>query len=288
MIDSVLFPPPGPSGLVQNSKSTSASTSQYPQVASDSDSEEDECFVSKLIPPSRLQPPSVTKGTCSNQRRPLCSDDCWLTTMIDSSIGKGKTPVRRGNNPPGSADQNVAAAAALERSCEKSCQVSSEQIKADMKAAAEKKRCSGKEAASRPATGKTTAGPEGNVHGTHPTTPGDNVAPSCVGASRQPLASRRQSPGTEDLCKARTRGSLQRTTAADGDSQGCGRTATSGSGETESSEPPSQQRAPSYFVPRRPLTRSCTRLSSVSLLPETGKQNTLITALLLRLTLKCV
>lgn len=67
---SSFFPPPGPSGLVQNSRSTSVSVPQYPQVASDSDSEEDECFVSKLIPPSRLQPPSVTKGTCTAQRKP--------------------------------------------------------------------------------------------------------------------------------------------------------------------------------------------------------------------------
>lgn len=206
----------------------------------------------------------------------------------DLSTGKGKTPVRRSNNPPAaaqsSADQNVAAAA-LERSCEKSCQVSSEQIKADMKAAAEKKRYCGKEATSRVMTGKTAAGPEVNVHGdaaraasTPLISSGESVGPSCVGASRQPLASRRQSTSTEDLCKARSRGTQrerlegtsQRTTAADVDSQGCSRQAQSGANEKESSDPPSQQRA-SYFVPRRPLTRSCTRLSSVSLLPETGK-----------------
>lgn len=153
-----------------------------------------------------------------------------------------------------------------------------------MKAAAEKKRYCGKEPTSRAGTGRTAAGPDGNVHGdaamsasTPLTSSGESVGPSCVGASRQPLASRRQSTGTEDLCKARTRGTRervegtsQRTTAVDVDSQGCGRPAQSGASDKGSSDPPSQQRA-NYFVPRRPLTRSCTRLSSVSLLPETGK-----------------
>lgn len=287
---SLFFPPPGPSGLVQNSRSTSVSVPQYPQVASDSDSEEDECFVSKLVPPSRLQPPSVTKGTCTAQRKPEVGQrHLFADKRDDLSTGKGKTPVRRSNNPPAappaSADQNVAIAAS-ERSCEKSCQVTSEQIKADMKAAAEKKRCCSKEPTSRAGagTGKSAAGPEVNVHAdaaraasTPPTSSVEGVEHLCAGASRQPPSSRRQSTGTnfshmEDSCKARTRGTRdsQRTTAADMDGQDCGRAAQLGANEKASCDPHSHQRA-NHFVPRRPLTRSCTRLSAVSLLPETGE-----------------
>lgn len=202
--------------------------------------------------------------------------------------------MRRSNNPPAAqptaADPTVAVS---ERSCEKSCQVTSEQIKADMKAAAEKKRFCGKEPTSRAGCGKAPACPEVNAHAdatraaSAPLTSSvEGVEPSCVGTSRQLPSSRRQSTGatfnhTEDSCKARTRGTRervegasQRTAAADMDSQDCGRPAQSGANEKGSGDPPSQQRA-NYFVPRRPLTRSCTRLSSVSLLPETGKKYTI-------------
>lgn len=234
------------------------------------------------------------KVRCTTQKKPSPGNDNFLADKRDDlSTGKGKTPVRRSHNPPAalpaSADQTVAIAV-LERSCEKSCQVTSEQIKADMKAAAEKKRYCGKEPTSRAGTGKAAAGPEVDVQAdatraaSTPLTSSvvDGVEPSSVGASRQPPGSRRQSTGTtfnstEDSYKSRTRGTRERvdgisprTTAADVDSQDCGRPAQSGANEKASSEPPSQQRA-NYFVPRRPLTRSCTRLSSVSLLPETGK-----------------
>lgn len=193
--------------------------------------------------------------------------------------------MRRSNNPPAarptSADQSVAVS---ERSCEKSCQVTSEQIKADMKAAAEKKRYCGKEPTSRAGTGKTAAGPEVNGHADATRAASTPLTSSVEGVetSRQPPSSRRQSTGAtvnhaEDSCKARTRGTRergegasQRTAAADRDSQDCGSSAQSGANQKASSDAPSQQRA-NYFVPRRPLTRSCTRLSSVSLLPETGK-----------------
>lgn len=202
-------------------------------------------------------------------------------TLDDVFTGKGKTPVRRSNNLPASlpasADHNTAVTV-LERSCEKSCQVTSEQIKADMKAAVERKRCSSKETTSRVGTEKTSAGPEVNIRTADG--PGaaseEGVEPPCAGASRQPPTTRREntattSGGTEDSCKARAAGKRGR---EEGDaSQDTGRPVQPGAGEKglgASSELPSQQRC-NYFVPRRPLTRSCTRLSSVSLLPETGR-----------------
>lgn len=194
--------------------------------------------------------------------------------------------MRRSNNLPAAlptaADQTAAAVTAVERSCEKSCQVTSEQIKADMKAAAEKKRCSGKEATSRAGTGKTTAGPEVNVR-TARDADGPRAAegaePPRVGASRQPAASCKDTTAatfdsTQASCPARTGGKRER---EDGDAGlDSGRAAQPGAshkGSPASSELPSQQRC-NYFVPRRPLTRSCTRLSSVSLLPETGMNRT--------------
>lgn len=209
-----------------------------------------------------------------------------MTDWRDAAFtGKGKTPVRRSNKlpapPPASADQS-AAATVLERSCEKSCQVTSEQIKADMKAAAEKKRCSSKETTSRPGAGKTAAAaaPEVNVR------TADGARAACAegvepAASRRPPTPRGESAaaaatsdGTEDSCKARSAGKRAR---EEGDAGlDTGRPVQPGAGEQNSgasSEPPTQQRC-NYFVPRRPLTRSCTRLSSVSLLPETGRNST--------------
>ncbi|XP_035769213.1 F-box only protein 38 [Neolamprologus brichardi] len=90
----------GPSGLVQQCRSACANVPKPSQVISDSDSEEEEGLVSRLMPPSCLeQPASCTKG-------------------------KGKTPLRRGNNVAIVADQPKTHAA--ENSCEKSCQVTSD------------------------------------------------------------------------------------------------------------------------------------------------------------------
>ncbi|KAM7417024.1 hypothetical protein PAMA_016914 [Pampus argenteus] len=108
----------GPSGLVQQSRPSGATVPKPPLVISDSDSEEEEGLVSRLMPASCSQQPSS------------CTE------------GKGKTPLRRSNNVAVSvafpADQTKAEMS--ESSCEKSCQVTSEQIKADMKAAVEKSR----------------------------------------------------------------------------------------------------------------------------------------------------
>ncbi|KAG7278056.1 hypothetical protein CRUP_003718, partial [Coryphaenoides rupestris] len=104
----------GPSGLVQQSRPTSA-TGGKPLTNSDSDSEEEE-------------------GLTSRQAATSGSQEMASSTTEASQTGKGKTPLRR----PGS----MAALSAVktpthEGWCEKSCQVTSEQIKADMRAATE-------------------------------------------------------------------------------------------------------------------------------------------------------
>ncbi|XP_035504918.1 F-box only protein 38 isoform X2 [Scophthalmus maximus] len=110
----------GPSGLVQQSTAgpASAVVPKPPLVISDSDSEEEEGLVSRLMPASSLQ------------QTTSCTE------------GKGKTPLRRSNNValPVSASVDQSKAPVPDISCEKSCQVTSEQIKADMKAAAENSR----------------------------------------------------------------------------------------------------------------------------------------------------
>ncbi|XP_029968178.1 F-box only protein 38 [Salarias fasciatus] len=154
--------------------------------------------------------------------------------------GKGKTPLRRGKTPSPPAP---APAAAPERSCEKSCQVSSEQIKADMKAASESGRRSiGKDMATdtaepppRPDGG--AAAPRAGVR------PPGRSGPGLVRSAADPRGPAVRRP----LLPAEDR---------------------------PPSAPPSAPRPapdppPDAFVPRRPLTRSCTRSSSVPLVPET-------------------
>lgn len=63
----LLFPILGPSGLAQQDRSAGVCVPKPPLVISDSDSEEEEGLVSRLMPPSRLQqPPSGTKGMYTN------------------------------------------------------------------------------------------------------------------------------------------------------------------------------------------------------------------------------
>lgn len=168
----------GPSGLVQP-RPESAAGPKAPLVISDSDSEEEEGLVSRLKPAS-----------CSQQ-------------PVSCASGKGKAPLRR----------NAAVSQSHTRSsCEKSCQVSSEQIKADMKAAADRNH----------RTGST---------GARPRPPGDPVSRA------EPRAA------------------------------GVGRGRVMGSPSDCSSGVPLREEP---FCPRRPLTRSCSRVSSEDLLPGTG------------------
>ncbi|XP_008400987.1 F-box only protein 38 isoform X2 [Poecilia reticulata] len=106
----------GPSGVNHQCRTASAVAPKLPSAVSDSDSDEEEGLVSRLIPPACLQEPA----SCAK--------------------GKGKTPLRRCKSVPVS-DQGKAQV--TQSTCEKSCQVTSEQIKADIKAATENCRRSG-------------------------------------------------------------------------------------------------------------------------------------------------
>lgn len=64
---SFLIPLPGPSGLIQQCRPASATVPKPSQAISDSDSEEEEGLVSRLMPPSCLeQPASCTKGVAQH------------------------------------------------------------------------------------------------------------------------------------------------------------------------------------------------------------------------------
>ncbi|XP_008279130.1 F-box only protein 38 [Stegastes partitus] len=297
----------GPSGLVQQCRPAGAAISKPPLVISDSDSEEEEGLVSRLMPPSCLQ----QSASCTK--------------------GKGKTPLRRCNNVDVSVAVSVdqPKAQVSESSCEKSCQVTSEQIKADMKAATESSRRTGSkgittetvEATARsgpdsrtvPGTGSTgtasragvrpvtaSVGRVGPVAATsgHVGGCGKVVVVTTHGATAttdRPVG--RINHGTEGPSGTQTGGSLirengvrQSSSHDDVDSREPRGAATvnhasrtsapqGGQGERLHAPPGSasavcsglQQSQARYedFVPRRPLTRSCTRTSSVSLLPET-------------------
>uniref|UniRef100_A0A8C9YT42 F-box protein 38 n=1 Tax=Sander lucioperca TaxID=283035 RepID=A0A8C9YT42_SANLU len=233
---------------------------------------------------------------------------------------KGKTPLRRSNNVAVSVavlvDQTKPQV--LESSCEKSCQVTSEQIKADMKAAADNsRRTSGKGIATE--TVETTAD-SGTVRGTgsagatartgvRPVTgsagrvgPGAATPRQGGGCGRTVVATNHRATATTDRATGtgRTNDSTEGPSGAQtGDS--CTRetglrhssgpacvdsleprgaavnnasrrpTLLTGQGERQPAGSGSQQGQASDedFIPRRPLTRSCTRMSSDSLISET-------------------
>lgn len=210
----------------------------------------------------------------------------------------------------------------VENSCEKSCQVTSEQIKADMKAATENtKRNSCKGITS--VAGETTARPGANSRtvwstGTSGGAARTGVKPVTVSVGRvgPGVATSRQAGGCGSVVagtthRATTTGMAIDSTEGPSEAQSshtCTRESmvsqssgpaymdsldsTGAAGNYASSRPAqltgqgerrpdsfgsasaaasSSQQDNKVFVPRRPLTRSCTRLSSVSLVPETGK-----------------
>ncbi|XP_030595889.1 F-box only protein 38 [Archocentrus centrarchus] len=282
----------GPSGLIQQCRSASATVPKPSQVISDSDSEEEEGLVSRLMPPSCLeQPASCTKG-------------------------KGKTPLRRCNNVAVSvAVSDEPRAHVAEGNCEKSCQVTSEQIKADMKAATESSRRTSSKGIT-PEAVKATARPganSGTSEGTRTagvasragvrTTTGSmaRVGPpratsghvggygrmvmdaTCGTATDRAAGIGRANDGTEgpsaplssspaNVDSLEPRGAAvnqdPRRPAPQG-GQGERQPAPSGNASVISSGLQQDQAINDNFVPRRPLTRSCTRMSSVSLVSET-------------------
>ncbi|XP_061901313.1 F-box only protein 38 [Entelurus aequoreus] len=279
----------GPSGLVQQCGPTGVAIPKPALVHSDSESEEEEGLTSRHCPAS-----------CSQQ-------------PVSFTEGKGKTPLRKSTNVPSSATVSLNCdrkPPASEGSCEKSCQVTSEQIKADMKAASENSRKTsskgvntvGAETSARPASNSNNTVQGSGVSGT-----AQRPMNECVG---------RVGPGHEDVGT----GSTHRGITSNDSTTGRGRTnegkeshlatrtddsstreadlrQTSGnagvehpsinsasnqtshqlSGQGDRRPLPVAHRSSSKrgldknedAVPRRPLTRSCTRMSSVSLVPET-------------------
>lgn len=235
------------------------------------------------------------------------------------SPGKGKTPLRRSNNVSVSVDQTKAKVS--ESTCEKSCQVSSEQIKADMKAAAENSRrtiskgitIEAGETTARPGVdsgvvqGTASAGAEGRT-GMRPVTgsggstgPGGVMSRQVGGCGRVVAGTTHRAPTTTDratgpgwtndgaegggTCTMDTRVSQGSGPASVDNLEPRGATVNhaprvptllAGHGERQPDSAarsgPQQGRVRDEdFVPRRPLTRSCTRMSSEPLVPETGK-----------------
>uniref|UniRef100_A0AAQ6A0D7 F-box domain-containing protein n=1 Tax=Amphiprion ocellaris TaxID=80972 RepID=A0AAQ6A0D7_AMPOC len=245
-------------GLVQQCRPAGAAISKPPLVISDSDSEEEEGLETITIPVSKM---------------------CGCVFP-----GKGKTPLRRCNNVDVSVSVDQPKAQVLESSCEKSCQVTSEQIKADMKAAAESSRRTGSkgittetvEAAARPGPDSRT------IQGTGTTTTTDRpvgrtndgtVGPSGA-QSRGRETGTRQSSCHDGVDSRETRGvtvNHASTTPAVQMGQGERQHAPAGPASAVCSGLQQSHGRYEDFVPRRPLTRSCTRTSSVSLLPETAR-----------------
>ncbi|XP_047441741.1 F-box only protein 38 [Mugil cephalus] len=291
----------GPSGLVQQSRPSGAPAPRPPLVISDSDSEEEERLVSRLMPPACLQQPATSQ-----------------------TKGKGKTPLRRCNTLGVSVEASEQPKAKVsESSCEKSCQVTSEQIKADMKAATENsRRTSGKgiavesvENPARPEADSVTEQGPGRAGAGVSRTGGSLVSGSVgrvgpvaappsghgrvvvVGAASatadRAAASGRTNGGTEGPSDAQARDSFTREGGGrqSFDPAGGQDGAAAASAAAASVNHPLRRPAPPPRhgegqparvgsgsdaqgqscgdLVRRPMTRSCSRTSSVSLLPET-------------------
>ncbi|XP_034036899.1 F-box only protein 38 isoform X2 [Thalassophryne amazonica] len=302
----------GPSGLVQQCRPADVAVPKPLVVMSDSESDEEEGMVPRHVPASHSQ---------------------QTTSCIE---GKGKTPLRRANNMAAEVTVPLDNSETWmpESSCEKSCQVSSEQIKADMKTASEYSRRttnkgtsteSGEHAARQGAdrgltcgTGtagtaaqtRTVQGPGSlgqigagqatsqQVDGCGRVFPGTAQIPS---TTTERAARAGPSEDTEGLSGVSNGGNC---TSGVGVSQSVGsgveRVELRGAAETQPSTrtellggqlgkrrpPPGSHHGAvgsslqlcrgreDDFVPRRPLTRSCTRISSVSLLPETDLSRT--------------
>ncbi|TNN47001.1 F-box only protein 38 [Liparis tanakae] len=255
----------------------------------------------------------------------------------EEQAGKGKTPLRRGNNVAGSVEisANETKTRVLESSCEKSCQVTSEQIKADMKAAVENSRrtsvkgiaTEAVETAARPgADGGPLRGPGAAARtGARPVTgsvgrvgPGAATSRQVGGCGRLVVGNSHQATTTTDRATGtgrtsdyaespsgtRTGASCTRETgvrqssapdspeprgaavnhASKRPAQPTGQAERSptpaGSPSAAFSGPQTGEATDEDFIPRRPLTRSCTRTSSVSLISETALTSELLSQIL--------
>ncbi|XP_031443018.1 F-box only protein 38 [Clupea harengus] len=211
----------GPSGMASSVK-------KQPVEVLDSDSEDEEEQEKARVqaPPPGPSRPSYAEPDSSRPKSSTPDAPAPLSS-------KGKTPLRRRGPPP------------QEPSCEKGCQVTSEQIKADMKAA--------------------TEAPERNTGGAGQV-PG---AGAYVGSIRW-----REDADSQD--EARQGGSPEEggQARADGPAdQGAGRTGGrhTGGGVSLASDDLDEEERLHRFLgggPRRPITRSRSRLSAVPLVSE--------------------
>ncbi|XP_077589358.1 F-box only protein 38 isoform X2 [Stigmatopora nigra] len=258
----------GPSGLVQKGRPPGVAEPKPPLALSDSDSEEEEGLVSRLTPAT----------SCSQ----------W---PISSTEGKGKAPLRRTNNGTASGAATPLKPRELEGSCEKSCQVTSEQIKADMKAASENsRRSSGKSvdaelggASARAAvvSGAAERPPTERPGTIEPRTPlvrervdnasvraharTENQSRSTTSDRAGRLAGRRLTPSAPPVEQLQFGNSPESLTSG----QAAGQRHRRNPDAQRSSCKRTLDSAENSSTPRRPLTRSCTRMASASLIPET-------------------
>uniref|UniRef100_A0A667XCA6 F-box protein 38 n=1 Tax=Myripristis murdjan TaxID=586833 RepID=A0A667XCA6_9TELE len=187
--------------------------------------------------------------------------------------GKGKTPLRRCGNVAVAVTVSMDNTKAQDNktNCEKSCQVTSEQIKADMKAATES---SSKGISTGAGENSSRQGAETGIRqGTGSAGVGGRTGMRQRTGTREVGA--RQRTGTNggvgsmeprgavgDIASRRgilLVGQNERQPGPPGSHYAIGSSLQQGRGVEEG------------FVPRRPLTRSCTRMSSVPLAPEAGK-----------------
>ncbi|XP_058853200.1 F-box only protein 38-like isoform X1 [Acipenser ruthenus] len=193
---------------------------------------------------------------------------------------KGKTPLRRRGGP------------VPEQCCEKGCQVTSEQIKADMKAAVETPERGGRGESSNPgrtgdgrcmcsmrwrdasAASRVQPGAGGSNEGmvrctcsrTRPTAEGRTRA----GANEPPgSTAREQGTGPGTLPGGAGRGAIETPPRTQGGPVPQGSSRTSGHSSEEGAGGRGQDRRLSDGYPHRPVTRARSRLSLVPLVPET-------------------
>ncbi|XP_030224386.1 F-box only protein 38 isoform X1 [Gadus morhua] len=285
----------GPSGLVQQSRPTCTSGSK-PPTNSDSDSEEEEGLTLR-----QTAGPGPQQTASCPAVGPACSS-------VPSS--KGKTPLRRAGStaapstvkPPPTVKSPPLPG---EGCCEKSCQVTSEQIKADMKAATE----SGNHglagvakqgpAAGGGGDGSTPPRPSADPGTGHGGTGGRGARPGAAGGRPRGGESGPETGRDADRTNRAQAGAVGRGTTngpehegagGPGAEQGAGRSGgagpgaqpTGGASRGTTNRPGGQtlhseslggsdqpgDRLEDMFVPRRPLTRSRSRMSLVPLVAE--------------------
>lgn len=232
----------GPSGVQTSVKKPSV-------VVSDSDSEDE-------------YSPVRTPAAARSQGQYPETEAQGKSSTAGTPHGKGKTPLRRRGPQP------------QELSCEKGCQVTSEQIKADMKAATEtaergaKDRNSGSAPASNYSAGSCVCSirwREDSANQDDQGGAGDMVRTRCT-CNRSRSSSENRTRSGHGLP---TGGDNHRAEEMeDRHSNASARTPSSFEGHNNRTAGHSSHRGPTDEFPRRPITRARSRLSSVPLVCE--------------------